>query len=127
MSNWTEWLTSGDKYLKTVNNSKGKFSTTVLYNLLGLAFENYVMAALDFRSKLPENHSITDLVNALETITTLDQNLKNELLKLEEIQSICPIIDYQRREPTDDEVTIFKNSINIVARMSHQLCGNGKE
>ena len=122
MDNFNSWLDKGNKYFSGVQGKNGnpcKFSPTIQYNLVCLAFESYVMAILDFHSKLPENHTITDLLDALESVTHIDLDLRNKLIKYEEVQLICPLIDYHRRDPSIDEVNEFKISVQVIASLAN--------
>lgn len=127
MDNFNSWLDKGNKYFAGVQGKNGnpcKLSPTIQYNLVCLAFESYVMAILDFHSKLPENHSITDLLDALETVMPIGIDLRNKIIKYEEVQLICPIIEYNRRDPSIEEVNEFKLSIQEIATLANQKIGD---
>lgn len=126
MDNYNSWLDKGNKYFSGVQGKNGnpcKLSPTIQYNLVCLAFESYVMAILDFHSKLPENHSITDLLDALETVMPIDLDLRNKIIKYEEVQLICPLIEYNRRDPSIEEVDGFKLSIKEIATLANKIIG----
>lgn len=126
MDNFNSWLDKGNKYFSGVQGKNGnpcKLSPTIQYNLVCLAFESYVMAILDFHSKLPENHSITDLLDALETVMPIDIDLRNKIIKYEEVQLICPLIEYNRRDPSLEEVDDFKVSIKEISDLANKLIG----
>lgn len=127
MDNYDSWFSKGEKFLACVQGKNGnpcKLSPAIQYNLIALAFESYSMAILDFHKKLPENHTFSDLLNALEAIIPIDTALHNNILKHEEVQLICPIIDYYRKEPTLDEVDDFKSSIIKIAKITKNLIYN---
>lgn len=126
MDNFNSWLDKGNKYFSAIQGKNGnpcKLSPTIQYNLVCLAFESYVMAILDFHSKLPENHSITDLLDALETVMPIDVDLRNKIIKYEEVQLICPIVEYNRRDPSIDEVNEFKLSIQEISALANKTIG----
>ena len=122
---WETWLKHGDQYLKasTPRNKKSRFGTDIRYNLISMSFEAYVMAILDYHNDLPDNHTFTDLVVALEKVIPIDEKLKMSIIKHENIQSICAIEKYHRRDPTESELTELKCAIAEIATMAHEICG----
>jgi hypothetical protein len=129
MDDFNTWLDKGNKYFSVVQGKNGnpcKLSPTIQYNLVCLAFESYVMAILDFHSKLPENHSITDLLNALETVMPVNIDLRNRIIKHEIIQLICPLIEYNRRDPSIEEVDEFKLSIQEISALANKTIGKNQ-
>jgi len=124
--NWRTWIIQGDDYLKASKpkGKKSKFGTTILYNLLSMSMESYIMAILDIHKTLPENHTYTDLINALEVTIALDEVLKNRILKYESIQSICSVDKFIINEPTEGEIFDLGGAIDELSLLAHQICDN---
>lgn len=122
--NWKKWLKEGDQYLKagTPKKEKAVFSNEILYNLLSMSLEGYVMAILDFHQRLPFNHTFRDLMDGLERVVDLDKDLKARILQYENIQSICSIEKYHRRAPTGTELGFLRAAVNEIGEMAHQTC-----
>ena len=122
--NWHGWLENGDQYLKaaTPKGEKSRFGAAIRYNLLSMSLEGYIMAILDFHHKLPENHTYTDLVTALEWVMPLDAVLKERILRYENVQSICSIDKYQCRDPLETELEDLKGAIDEVSVIAHRAC-----
>lgn len=111
MDNYRSWFEKGEKYFSGVQGKGGnpcKLSPVIQYNLIALAFESYAMAILDFYHTLPENHTFSDLLNAIQVLMPIDLSLRENILKHEEVQLICPLYEYHRRDPTLEEVNEFK-------------------
>ncbi len=121
---WEKWLKNADQYLAaaTPKGEKSKFGPDLLYNLLSMSLEGYVMAIMDFHDALPENHTFTDLIMAIETVIPLEQDLKNRILGHESIQSICSIDKYQRRSPAQAELADLKDAVQTIGKMAHKVC-----
>lgn len=126
MENYSTWFEKGEKYLASVKDTgkPGKFSPVIQYNLIAMAFESYAMAILDYHKQLPDNHTFTDLLDALDKVIPIDTALRNAIIRHENTQMLCPVIDYNRREPTFEEVKEFRGTIVSIAaiakRMIHQ-------
>lgn len=122
--NWKTWLRHGDQYLKAAGTSeKTRFDTDIIYNLLGMSLEGYVMAILDIHNSLPENHTFTDLMDALETVHPLSISLRERILKYESIQSICSVDKYERQNPTREAVDDLRSSVCEIGYIAHAICG----
>lgn len=123
--NYTNWLKNGDQYLKAAGTSnKFRFDTEVAYNLLGMSLESFVMAILDIHKSLPDNHTFTDLMDALETVAPVDISLRERILKYESIQSICSVDKYQREKPSREAVNELREAVKEISDMAHKVCGN---
>lgn len=122
--NWNTWLKEGDQYLKAATpvKKKNKFGTDIRYNLLSMAFESYVMSILDYHNDLPDNHTYTDLMDGLERVTPVNRKLRDRILKYENIQSICSIEKYYRKDPTENELKDLKGAVVIIQTMAHDIC-----
>ena len=122
--NWKTWIKQGDQYLKadTPKNGVHKFNPEIRYNVLSMALEAYVMAILDFHDSLPDNHTYTDLIYALEKVVPIDERLKKQILDYENIQSICSIEKYHRTAPTSQELAVLKEAIIEISEMAHNIC-----
>lgn len=124
--NWRSWLTHGDQYLNAAapksKSKPNKFGNSIVYNLLSMSLEGYIMAILDYHKMLPDNHTYTDLLDALEGVLPLDKNLKSRILQLENIQSICSVEKYHRTDPTTDELSDLREAIHEISQMAHDTC-----
>ncbi len=123
--NWKTWLHNGDQYLKASGSTqKSRFNTDIGYNLLGMSLEGYVMAILDIHNSLPENHTFTDLMDALETVCRITPELRQRILKYESIQSICSVDKYQRENPSAEAVNELREAVEEIGQMAHHICGD---
>jgi hypothetical protein len=109
ISGWEEFLQEGEAYLKTGHgaHARGKkaFTPEILYNIIAMAIEKLVMAALMQRGALPYNHTMGDLVEAMETVFPAEiAGLKVQLLDLDRYQEICDIDAFKIRPPTPAEI-----------------------
>ncbi|RXP44967.1 hypothetical protein EC396_16405 [Lutibacter sp. HS1-25] len=119
--NWKTWLQEGDQYLRAYG-TKSRFGTEIRYNLISMSFEAYTMAILDFHNSLPENHTYSDLMYALETVVPIDKTLRERILKYENIQSICSIEKYHTVKPTEEELADLKGAILEISALAHKTC-----
>lgn len=122
--NWSNWLIQGDQYLKAATPKSGisPFGAEIRYNLISMSLEAYIMAIMDYHQAMPENHTYTDLIYGLETVMPLDEDLKNRILRYENIQSICSIDKYHTEAPSEDELFDLKGAVVEISTMAHAIC-----
>ena len=120
---WQEFLKEGNQFLATANNAytqrKEAFTTAILYNLVAMAIEKLIMALLMKNGKLPYNHTMHDLVEAI------DEFLPNELVGLGEelkawdgFQDICDIESYSITPPTMGQIDgMLKLALEVQSRI----------
>lgn len=122
---WSEFMTEGDAYLKTARGGQkrpGVFTPEILYNLLAMAIEKHIMAALIFKGTLADNHTFTDMIHSARELCPLDDELIEKLIELESYQEICPVFDgYNRKEFPPAKVPVMVAAAEQVQQWSKQL------
>jgi hypothetical protein len=121
-AHWSIWLREGRQYFRAGSGEKGRFNNAVLYNLLAMAFEKFIMAILGFHLSLPINHTFTDLIYSLEKFYPLDAETKEILLKLETKQEICSFEDCMRADVSDEDIGIMRETIRKFDTMASDVC-----
>nr|WP_321406558.1 hypothetical protein [uncultured Carboxylicivirga sp.] len=123
-NNWKSWLKEGDQYMNGMPKpgKTSKFGTDIRYNMLSMGLESYVMAILDFKDNLPDNHTFSDLIYGLEREIDLDPELKDRILKYESIQDICSLDKYTIKQPTEEEISDLHGAILEIKDLAHQTC-----
>ncbi len=108
---WKMYLTDGDRYLNTAvngfRNRPAVFTPEIVYNLVGMAIEKHVMGVMLHDKKMPDNHTLTDLVNALKDLCDVDRDLYDRILNMDRFQEICSLAAYHREPPAPNDVPEF--------------------
>jgi HEPN domain-containing protein len=109
ITGWEEYLREGEQYLTTARRAYAKgrpvFTAEILYNLIAMAIEKLVMAALMQSGNLPYNHTMRDLAAAMEEhFPGRLGDLRERLLALDAYQEICDLDTYRRTPPTMAEI-----------------------
>lgn len=122
---WTTWLTNGEKYFRAAcpEGRESRFLPELRYNLLSMSLEGYVMAIADFHNTLPYNHTYTDLMETLETLVSLDPDLKARILKHERLQEICSLEDYHRSTPSEEDLAELGSAVDRIGTLARSVCG----
>jgi len=109
ISGWEDFLKEGKAYLKTAAGAYERrqdiFSAEILYNIIAMAIEKFVMAALMRHGAMPYNHTMGDLVEAMEeTFCGAMGEMKEKVLALDKYQEICDLETYKIRPPAMEEI-----------------------
>ena len=94
IDDWAQYRLEGEQFLRLAEQAhhrqKKAFTPTILYNLVTMAIEKLVMAALMRCGRLPDNHTLHDLVAALERwLPETVHGLAGPLCELDSFQDIC--------------------------------------
>lgn len=124
---WLEFMQDGDAYLKTARGGQKRpsvFTPEILYNLLAMAIEKHIMAALIFKGTLADNHTFTDMIQSAKELCPLDDALVQTLTELESYQEICSVFDgYNRKKFPAAEVSAMIAAAEEVQQWSHNITG----
>ena len=94
IDDWAQYRLEGEQFLRLAEQAhhrqKKAFTPTILSNLVTRAIEKLVMAALMRCGRLPDNHTLHDLVAALERwLPETVRGLAGPLCELDSFQDIC--------------------------------------
>ena len=109
ISGWQEFLEEGCQFLATASKAfgsrRGVFTPEILYNLVAMAIEKLIMALLMKTGNLPYNHTMHDLVEAMEEFLPGSlEGFGKKLVRLDGFQEICDMDSFKITPPNIDEV-----------------------
>lgn len=109
---WEDFWAEGKAFLKTASAAYGghkkAFTTVILYNIIAMAIEKFVMAALMCRGKLPYNHTMKDLVEAMdEAFPGAMTGIREGLLHMDQYQEICDVDTFNITGPSMEEIPVM--------------------
>ncbi len=108
IDNWRDYRRDGEQFLHTAteahNKKKKAFSTDTLYNVTCMAIEKLIMAFLMKNGDLAENHTMADLLRALQLHLGDIPDLAEKLMYLDTFQEICSLDEYTIHIPTEEDV-----------------------
>ncbi len=116
---WEEYLQDGKAFLKTATaayaGNKEAFTPEILYNIIAMGIEKFVMAALMRQGKMPYNHTMKDLVEALdEAFPGAINGIREGLLHLDGFQEICDLEGFSITPPDMKEIPVM---LELAAKM----------
>ena len=112
IDDWQEYKVEGRQFLQLAETAFQKktkaFTTEILYNLIAMAIEKLVMSALMEIGRLPYNHTMNDLVDALEEwMPEAIRGLEGPIRQLDSYQDICDPYVCSIKIPTVEEINMM--------------------
>jgi HEPN domain-containing protein len=111
IENWQEYRRDGEQFLHTAlmarKKNKKHFTPEILYNLTGMAIEKLIMAYLMKNGDLADNHTMGDLLTALERHAGSQPELAEKLHYLDSFQEICDLEAYSVKIPTQEDTEVI--------------------
>lgn len=108
IDNWRDYRRDGEQFLHTAvaahQKKKKGFSRDTLYNVTCMAIEKLIMAFLMKNGDLAENHTMADLLRALQLHLGELPDLTEKLLYLDSFQEICSLDNFILHIPCEQDV-----------------------
>jgi len=108
IDNCRDYRRDGEQFLHTARQAHRKkkkaFSTDTLYNVTCMAIEKLIMAFLMKNGDLAENHTMADLLGALQLHLGEIPDLSEKLMYLDTFQEICSLDNFTIQIPTEADV-----------------------
>ncbi len=128
---WEDFRAEGKAFLKTASAAFGghkkAFTTVILYNIIAMAIEKFVMATLMCRGKLPYNHTMKDLVEAMdEAFPGAMTGTREGLLKMDQYQEICDVDTFNITGPAMEEIPVMLDLAGRLQDLMEQQLGARK-
>ena len=123
IENFEEFKVEGLQYLQLAENAFAKkkkaFTTEILYNIAAMAIEKLVMSALMEIGRLPYNHTMHDLVDALEKwMPETVVGMADSIRELDSYQEICDPDAISTIVPTVSEI---EHMLVLARILQHRL------
>lgn len=108
IDDWDVFKKDGDQFLSTAvgafEKKKKAFSPESIYNLTAMAIEKFVMSFLMLHGDLAENHTMQDLMFALERHLGKQPELAEKLHYMDSFQEICDPVEFTIQIPTEADL-----------------------
>lgn len=108
LEDWRQYVKEGGQYLRTAHEAAEKrtevFTPEILYNLTAMAIEKFIMGYLMSRGDLADNHTMRDLLAAVERNAGPQPELGAKLRYLDAFQEICDLNTYSRKPALPEDI-----------------------
>lgn len=123
IEDWGQYRLEGEQFLDLAEGAftkkKEAFTTEILYNLIAMGIEKLVMGALMAIGRLPYNHTMHDLVAALEEwLPETIRGMEDAVRLLDSYQEICDPYTVTIKIPTREEI---ETMLDLARRLELRL------
>lgn len=105
---WRQYIKEGGQYLRTAHQAAERrgevFTPEILSNLTAMAIEKFIMGYLMSRGDLADNHTMRDLLDAVERNAGPQPELGAKLRYLDAFQEICDMDTYSRKPALPEDI-----------------------
>ena len=124
ISGWEDFLQEGEAYLQTASGAhahgRRAFTPVILYNIIAMAIEKSVMAVLMKHGALPYNHTMVDLVFAMDDLfPEYIAAIRDDLLALDSYQEICDVDGFSITPPAPDKIPAMLSLAHALQELVH--------
>ncbi len=94
MSDGAEFVSEGCQYLKTARNgSKRKriFNNELIFNLIGLSVEKFLVGLCMHRGHMPMDHTLAGIVSETNQICPMEDSLVEAIRMMDRVQDLCSL------------------------------------
>lgn len=115
-----------DSYLKSIasvfESEKRRFDNDLLYNMIAISFEKFMIAALASKDTLATSHLPLMLYRELQAfVPDLSESIRKTAILVGSFEGICSIDDFGYRTPTDEQVRNMIDGLSEVKSMVEGL------
>lgn len=108
ITDWRNYYLDGEKFLRTATGGQNSrpeiFTPEVLYNVIAMAIEKFIMGFLMYNGDMADNHTMADMVHSMERHVQLPAALARDLIHIDSFQEICDIDSFNIKAPSRSQI-----------------------
>jgi HEPN domain-containing protein len=116
-------IKGADSYYNSAKKSfyKGdnKFNEELVFNILTMSVEKYLVGLLMSKGNMPMNHVIKYLLQEAEEYFTLDKIIHEQLAKVDDYLYICSMDDFTKKVPSKEELENILLAVDKLKEFTH--------
>jgi HEPN domain-containing protein len=104
---WESYFNEASAFCKVATGAmkKGTLGNLVIYNVMGIAVENFMTTLLMREGKIPEHSSISGMLRELKKIMPVPDEFSAEVRFMNSFMNFCALEVVPEKIPTDEETT----------------------
>ena len=105
---------------KRAFNKDSKFTTELVFNIITMAIEKYLVGLLMSKGIMPMNHVIKYLLEETEEYFKLDNVIQQNLAKVDDYLYICSMDDFTKKVPSKEEMGSIMDAVERLKIFTHE-------
>jgi len=126
MEEWSGYYNEGVSYYNaTIGGIKKgrKLGNAVYYNLVGLALESFLTAAITKDGFLPEHSSVSSMLRELKKKYDVPESFTNEARFFNRFMNMCSLEVMEIKEPNDEDIERMADFAGNVKSWTESIVG----
>jgi hypothetical protein len=115
-----QWITEANGYFKAATgglNRKEIFTNEILYNIISMSIEKYLMGFLVSRNQLPQCHTLSNMIQEVKALTPVSDYIVQKMNYFDKVQQICSLVNYDKTIITDKDILVMINLLKEIKVM----------
>lgn len=115
-------IKGADSYYNSAKKSfykSDKFNEELVFNILTMSVEKYLVGLLMSKDNMPMNHVIKYLLEETEAYFSLDKTIHEQLAKVDDYLYICSMDDFTKKVPAKEELENILLAVEKLKEFTH--------
>lgn len=115
-----QWIAEANGYFKAATgglNRKEIFTNEILYNIISMSIEKYLMGFLVSRNQLPQCHTLSNMIQEVKVLTPVSDYIVQKMNYFDKVQQICSLVNYDKTIITDKDILVMINLLKEIRVM----------
>ena len=125
MENWEKYYEEASSYSKAAFGAfnKKRLGNHVIYNLIGLALENYLTALCMKQNVMPEHSSIGSMLHLLKKQIEIPQAFPVESRFVNKFMNFCSLDVFETPEPKNSDLVRMLSFTEDIRNFTEEILG----
>lgn len=105
---YPQFISQAEAYYKTVQGGvkrKQIFTNEILYNIISISIEKYLMGFLMSKNQLPPCHTLNNMIKEVKRHILVEESLVKRMDYFDKLQFICALTPFKRDPVSDNDIT----------------------
>jgi hypothetical protein len=117
ITGYQQFISDAEAYYKTATNgskNKDKFTNEILYNIIAMSMEKYIVGLLMYHNHMATHHTLTSLIKEAIEYIDFSSELIDEMAYFDMFQFICSVENYKLIKPSDQDILNMLNTLYTI-------------
>lgn len=123
LADWHTFLDHGRKYMRTAHRGTlrpEKFTNDLIMQLAAMGIENLLVGLWQFFGHLPEDHTLSGLVDGMMAFCPLPDSLADGIKAIEDMDDLCALVPVNHRTPSNNDIAVLLETGEGLLRFTDQ-------
>jgi len=118
-----KFITEAEAYYKTAHggvNRKHIFTNEILYNIISMSIEKYLMGFLTSKNQMPACHTLGNMIKEVKQHIPVEDGLAKKMDHFDKLQFICSFALFKKEPISDNDIMDMITVLKEIRAMVHE-------